>query len=58
MSFDSLRYAPAFDMDVLSLILSSITLSTRFLVKLYKITRGFGLEPTFMCPTSPMPIKL
>ncbi len=53
----SLRNAPAFDKDVLSLLLSSITLSNRFLAKLYKTTWGFGLEPTFMCPTSPMPIK-
>ncbi len=56
MRLVSLRNAPAFDKDVLSLLLSSITLSTRFLVKLYKITQVFGLEPKFMCLPSPMPI--
>ncbi len=49
------RSAPAFDKDVLSLLPSSNTESTGFLARLYKITQGFRLEPTSMCPTSPMP---
>ncbi len=36
----ALRFTPVFDKDVLSPLLSSITHSTGFLAKLYKITQG------------------
>ncbi len=37
-TLSAMRFAPAFDKDVFSPLLSSITISTRFLAKLRKIT--------------------
>ncbi len=53
-----MRYASAFDKDVLYPLPSSITYSTGFLARLYKITHGFRLEITSMCPTSTMPTTI
>ncbi len=45
-----LRFAPAFDKDVLPPPSSLTKLSSGLLAKPYKITQGFKMEPTSMCP--------